>query len=248
MGLDKLCQLSQYCARILQSIAVRSAMYTFTRSRLRALAMASVVALGLAGCGSDSSGRRHDQDRCVAAVDRSVLPARSGRVAWLPDLGDDDQRERRAAGPLRETHLQGRRVAAEHHRRRLQLADQPGQGRPADRLLLVAAELARVGDRRTQSDALRRTRRRFAQDVQARLPLPVLQPAGHCGPDRPGVRELDRPAAGGHATGDGGLPDDRRPVRRPVRRCHPRGPRKGRCANGVQRDLCPGHPKLRHHH
>ena len=62
---------------------------------------------------------------------------------------------------------QGRRVQPEHHRRRLQRADQPGQGRPPPRDLLLAAQPARLRGRRAQPDALRRAGRRLARTCSA---------------------------------------------------------------------------------
>ncbi len=103
----------------------------------------------------------------------------------------------------------------EHDRRRLQRADRQGQGRPAARDVLLAAEPAGLGGRRAQPHALRRAGRRLARDLQPRLQVPVLRPAGDGQPPGRRVRQLRRRAAARPEAQDRGVPDARRPVRGP---------------------------------
>ena len=111
----------------------------------------------------------------------------------------------------------------EHDRRRLQRADQPGQGRPAARHVLVAAQPAGLGGGRAQPDALRRARRRRARAVRPRLQVPVLRPAGHGRQAGRGLGELaDHRAARERAA------RRRRPTRRSTTRSRSRPPRASR--------------------
>ena len=110
------------------------------------------LALGVGACGGDDDERRRRpataaarqaaEDRRLAAADRRVLRARQGGQAGLQGLGGDGQREGRPARPQGRARDQGRRVQPEHGRLRLQRADQPGQGRPAARHVLLAAQPA----------------------------------------------------------------------------------------------------------
>ena len=163
------------------------------------------------------SGRRERgtaEDRRLAAADRRVLAARQGGQAGLRGLGGDGQRGRRPArAPGRARH-QGRRLQPEHRRLRLQRADQPGQGRPAARHVLVAAQPARPprspSATRCSTSSRRAARRRSSAAASSTCSSPSRR--------RPTSRATSSPnwiaePAGGPAAEDGRVPDARRPVR-----------------------------------
>ncbi len=197
-----------------------------------AVALLAVVA---AGCGDDD-GDSASQDGGGGGAPLKIgasLPltgefsepgkaAEQGYKVWEAMVND----EGRPARPRRRAGHQGRRVQPEHDRRRLQRADQPGQGRPAARHLLLAAQPAGLRGRRAQPDALRRARRRRARHVQPRLQVPLLRPAGDGRQAGRRVRQLHRRPARGRAADDGRLPDARRPVRPADLRGHREDPRR----------------------
>ena len=157
----------------------------------------------------DRTGRH----RHLAAADRRLLPARRRGQARLRDLAEAGQRQGRPARPAGPAQDRGRRQQPGHRGHRLHQADHPGQGRPAARHLLLAAELPRVRGGREEPDGLRRAGRRRAGDVHPRLQEPVLRPAGDRAAPGRRVRQLRQVAAGGPAAEDRGLPDPGRPVR-----------------------------------
>ena len=160
-------------------------------------------------------------------------------------MGGDDEREGRAARSPGQVHVPRRRQRPEHGRRGLHVADQPRQGRPAGRHVLVAAQHPGVDGRRAQPDALRRARRRRAGDLRARLQVPVLRPAGDGRQAGRRVGRLGAEPAGGRAPQDGRLPDARRPVRDPGARGHPCEVRGGGHPDRAEEHLSRRHEQLR---
>ena len=189
------------------------------------LALLTIAALAAAGCGGDDDSGGGDGGGDAGGEPIKIgasLPltgefsepgkaAQQGYEVWEAMVNDSggllDGR------PVEDGH-QGRPVEPEHDRRRLQRADQPGQGRPAARHVLVAAQPAGVRGRRAEQDALRRAGRRRAGACSTAASR-YLFFAQQATADKQGERlgELGDPAARGRAPEDGRLPDARRPVR-----------------------------------
>ena len=152
-------------------------------------------------------------------------------------MGRHDQRQRRPARAPGRARRQGRRVEPEHGGVRLQRADRAGQGRPAARHVLVAAEPAGVDRGRAQPHGLRRAGRRQPGHLQPRVQDGLLRPAGDGGPSGRRVGELDHPAARGQAPEDGRVPDAGRPVHDPDLRGHREDPLGRRHRDRLPQDL-----------
>ncbi len=140
--------------------------------------------------------------RHVAADDRAGRRRVQVRLAGLPAVGVAAERRGRPARPPAEAGRPRRRLRPQPDRHRLHPADQPGQGEPAARHVLLAAQRACLGHRRPAGNAVRGAVRRGRVPVHPRLHQPVLRPARHdhlrAGP----VRGLDRLAAGQPAARD----------------------------------------------
>ncbi len=222
-------------------------MNTFGRSRLRALVAASVLALGLVGCGTDSAGP--DPIKIGASLPLTGEFSQPGQAA-LRGYQTWEAMTNESGGLLgRPVKLIYKDDASQQN---IIVADYNAliSRDKVDLLLGTYSSLLNL----PASAVAERNRMLYVEPAGGSpkmfnrgFKLPVLQPAGHRGQNRSGVRELGRRAAGQHQAEDRRLSHDRRPVRRPLRRGHPRGPRKGRCHNGVQRDICPRHQELRHH-
>ena len=152
---------------------------------LRAVATSATVLLAVAACGSkpsESASSGDSKDPIVVGISLPLTGDFSqpgGEAATrLRDLARPGQRRRRPARPAGRAQDHRRRQQPGHRRLRLHEADHAGQGRPAARHLLLAAQLPGLRGRREERDGLRRAGRRRAEHVRPRLQVPVLRPAG----------------------------------------------------------------------
>ena len=148
----------------------------WSATTLRTVATGAAVLLAVAACGdkpSESAGSGDSKDPSWSASPcRSPATSRSPAArprTGLRDLARPGQRRRRPARPAGRAQDHRRREQPGHRRHRLHEADHPGQGRPPARHLLDPAELPGLGGRGEERDALRRARRRRAEDVRPRL-------------------------------------------------------------------------------
>ena len=187
-----------------------------------------------------------DHHRRVALPDRRLLRRRPGVPARLPAVGQRREREGRPARPP--GHAQDSQRQQLTHAGADELPDpvRPGQGGPRLRAVLLAADHA-VGIGRGEV-RLRPRRGRGRSAVGLREPGQRVgsqrvrrQPADRRRDDS--LRQLGRLAAAQPAAQDGGLPDGRRPVRRPAGPARPAEAAGARGEDGLLEDL-PGRGRL----